>query len=120
MVGEHGLAAREVLGSHLTEPRDGGLVDAGPAPALEVVERETADVDRAGHEDVANEDESERRLSIGELFAEVLEMKCGRCRQLLVSVRVKGSELVFRRRRTDVLAGLLFSQCERLSYTTAN
>jgi len=45
---------------------------------LEVVQGETADVDRAGNEDVTNEDESERRLSGGELFAEVLEMKSRR------------------------------------------
>jgi hypothetical protein len=42
---------------------------------LEVVQRETADVDRASNEDVTNENKSERRLSGGELFAEVLEMK---------------------------------------------
>jgi len=36
------------------------------------------DVDRAGNEDVTNEDKSERRLSGGELFAEVLEMKSRR------------------------------------------
>jgi hypothetical protein len=43
-----------------------------------VVQRETADVDRAGNEDVTNEDRSERGLSGGELFAEVLEMKSRR------------------------------------------
>ena len=47
---------------------------------LEVVQRETADVDRAGNEDVTNEDKSERRLSGGELFAEVLKMKSSRHR----------------------------------------
>jgi hypothetical protein len=46
-----------------------------PVTHLEVVQRETADVDRASNEDVTNEDKSERRLSGGELFAEVLEMK---------------------------------------------
>ena len=45
---------------------------------LEVVQRETADVDRAGNKDVTNEDKSERRLAGGELFAEVLEMKSRR------------------------------------------
>jgi hypothetical protein len=37
-----------------------------------VVQRQTADVDRAGNEDVTNEDKSERKLSGGELFAELL------------------------------------------------
>jgi hypothetical protein len=44
----------------------------------EAVQRETADVDRAGHEDVANEDKPERGLSGGELLTEVLEMKLRR------------------------------------------
>jgi hypothetical protein len=44
----------------------------------EAVQRETADVDRAGNEDVANEDKPERGLSGGELFAEILEMKLRR------------------------------------------
>jgi hypothetical protein len=70
-----------------------------------VVQRETADVDRAGNENVTNEDESERRLSSGELFAEVLEMKPRRLEQLLVCVGVKGSELVLWRRRRNLLAG---------------
>jgi hypothetical protein len=60
-----------------------------------VVQRETADVDRAGNEDVTNEGKSERRLSGCELFDEVLEMKSRRLLQLLVRVGVKGSELVF-------------------------
>ena len=44
----------------------------------EAVQRETADVDRAGDEDVANENKPERGLSGGELFAEILEMKLRR------------------------------------------
>src|SRR3954468_1717422 len=67
--------------------------------------RKTVDVDRAGDEDVANEDKAERRLARGELFAQVVDMKLRRFRQFLVRVGVKGSELVLRRRRTNLLAG---------------
>ena len=60
------------------------MVDRNPEPRgrlrrrSEVVQRETADVDLAGNEDVANEDKPERGLPGGELFAEVLEMKLRR------------------------------------------
>ena len=72
---------------------------------LEVVQRETADIDWASNEDVTNEDKSERRPSGGELFAEVLEMTSRRREQLLVCVGVKDSELVLWWCRRDVLAG---------------
>lgn len=73
-----------ILGSALSSRLRAVAVSRGRPSArqsrrrLEVVQRETADVDRAGHEDVTNEDKSERRLSGGELFAEVLEMKSRR------------------------------------------
>jgi hypothetical protein len=87
------------------------VIDRNPEPRgrlrrrSEAVKRETADVDRAGNQDVANEDEPERGLSGGELFAEILQMKLRRLEQLLVGTGVKGGELVLRRRRTDLLAG---------------
>jgi hypothetical protein len=87
------------------------VIDRGPEPRgrlrrrSEAVKRETADVDRAGHQDVANEDKPERGLSGGELFAEILQMKLRRLEQLPVRAGVKGGELVLRRRRTDFLAG---------------
>ena len=64
------------LGLSASAPHGAGdLCGTDPVTHLEVVQRETADVDRASNEDVTNEDKSERRLSGGELFAEVLEMK---------------------------------------------
>lgn len=56
------------------------MVDRNPEPRgrlgrrSEAVQRETADVDRAGNQDVANEDKPERGLPGGELFAEILQM----------------------------------------------
>ena len=87
------------------------MADRNPEPRgrlrrrSEAVQRETADVDRAGNEDVANEDKPERGLPGGELPAEILKMKLRRLWQLLVCARVEGSELILRRRRADLLAG---------------
>ena len=82
----------------------------------EAVQRETADVDRAGDEDVANEDKPERGLSGGELFAEIARDEAAA--SLSSSWYVPASKGVNSSSggvEGTFSPGRLFSQCERLS-----